>query len=134
MGMAVLPVAACYLLLGIAWQSWHDCINAGSGVAPMPLAQAVLSEARFLLHPLGLLAALPFAALALIWLTRGNRRGTMLLWALLTAATILPLLDADALNQCDRKGMDGGFLLLLLIPFGYAAVLIALWRSAPRPA
>ena len=131
--MAVLPVAASYLLLGIARQSWLDCINAGSGVAPVPLAPAVLSEAQVLLHPVGLLAALPFAALALIWLTRGNRRGTLVLWALLTAVAALPLLDAKALHQCDRKGMDGGFLVLLLIPAGFLAVLIALWRSAPRP-
>ena len=84
LGMAVLPVAGIYVLLGRAQQSWHDCFfEVPSQAEPLGLVQAIQSQAALLTHPLGWVSALPFVILALVWWRRPNRHRSCLIWFLL---------------------------------------------------
>gem|GEM_PF-2758231 len=121
-GMAILPPVALLALLARAEQSWRECYYE----TPFGYAATLKSQVTLLNVALALT---PFAVLAALWLRRTRKTRTFLIWAALATLCLATLLPVEGLHHCDRKGMQGGWLVLLLLPLGLLAIGMALWNT-----
>jgi hypothetical protein len=126
--MALVPAAVAAALLALGLQNFDQCFNKGNLTFPAALSSAVQGVA----HPVGLIGIVSFVALAAIWASRSNRKLSFALWMALMVLMVAALWPASGQHDCDRKGTDAIFRILVMAVPGLVAVWIALWNSRPR--
>lgn len=141
-----LSAAALLWLEAIASVDWQACLDQiGTPLprpptAPGPFDATVRDALAARLATSGLagpaLFALPFVAPALAFAASrvpGRRRAVLALWAGLFVLFAWAFLPPDRSHDCDRKGVEGGFVLFALAPLSLILTPLALFAvPAPR--
>jgi hypothetical protein len=126
MGLAPIAVIACLLALGR--QGFDLCFNQKA----LSFWASVAAEAPGLLHPIGFVGLVPFLALATVWANRSNQGFTFGIWLALLGLAVVMLWPPASMHDCDRKGSNGIFIVLMLVLPGIFANWLAVWKSNPK--